>query len=59
LLSESLIETAKKQHSIKLHYVINVNEETGECSQSYYGGELVLKVKGINFADQIIITRAE
>lgn len=29
------------------HYTnLNIIEETGECSQNYYDGELILKVKG-------------
>tara|TARA_Y100000780_G_C13690523_1_gene419343 strand:+ start:487 stop:618 length:132 start_codon:yes stop_codon:yes gene_type:complete len=34
-----------------------VNEETGECSQSYYDGEVIQKVKGIWFAGKTFITR--
>jgi hypothetical protein len=46
-----------KDRPIKLHYALNVNEETGECLQSYYDGELISKVKGLWYAGQTIITR--
>jgi hypothetical protein len=36
---------------------LNVNEQTGECLQSYYDGELILKVKGLWFAGKAIATR--
>jgi len=51
------IESTPKSHPIKLHYDVNVNEETGECSQSYYDGELVTKVKGLLFEGKAFITR--
>jgi hypothetical protein len=51
------IESTPKSHPIKLHYDVNVNEETGECSQSYYDGELVTKVKGLFFEGKAFITR--
>ena len=46
-----------KDRPIKLHYDINVNEETGECSQSYYDSELIQKIKGIWFAGKTFVTR--
>lgn len=46
-----------KDRPIKLHYDVNVNEETGECSQSYYDGELIQKVKGLWFAGKTFVTR--
>ena len=42
---------------IRLHYELNVDEETGECLQSYYDGELIKQVKGLWFAGKTIITR--
>jgi len=51
------IESTPKSHPIKLHYDVNINEETGECSQSYYDGELVTKVKGLLFEGKAFITR--
>ncbi|MGO3785211.1 MAG: hypothetical protein ACTJIB_01370 [Pseudoalteromonas prydzensis] len=36
---------------------LNIVEETDECSQSYYDGELSQKVKGIWFADKTFVTR--
>ncbi len=46
-----------KDRPIKLHYDVKVNEETGECSQSYYDGELIQKIKGIWFAGKTFVTR--
>ena len=46
-----------KDRPIRLHYDLNIIEETGECLQSYYDGELILKVKGLWFAGKAIITR--
>lgn len=51
------IESKPKSHPIKLHYDVNINIETGECSQSYYDGELVTKVKGLMFEGLAFITR--
>jgi hypothetical protein len=51
------IEATPKTHPIKLHYDININEETGECSQSYYDGELVTKIKGLLCEGVTLITR--
>jgi hypothetical protein len=51
------IDSTPKHHPIKLHYDININLETGECSQSYYDGELVTKVKGLLFEGKALITR--
>ena len=51
------LHTKLKDRPIKLHYNFNVIEETGECSQSYYDGEIILKVKGVCFAGKAIITR--
>ena len=49
----------QKDKPIQLHYDLNVNEQTGECLQSYYDGELILKVKvkGLWFAGKAIVTR--
>jgi len=51
------IDSTPKDHPIKLYYDVNINEETGECSQSYYDGELVTKVKGLLFEGKAFITR--
>ncbi|WP_135474787.1 hypothetical protein [Pseudoalteromonas sp. KS88] len=51
------MNTKSKDRPIKLHYDVNVNEETGECLQSYYDGELIQKVKGIWFAGKTFVTR--
>jgi len=51
------IESTPKSHPIKLHYDVNINEETGECSQNYYDGELVTKIKGLFFEGKAFITR--
>ncbi|WP_179959174.1 type II toxin-antitoxin system RelE/ParE family toxin [Pseudoalteromonas rhizosphaerae] len=39
-----------KDRPIKLGSNLNIVEETAECLQSYYDGELILKVKGLWFA---------
>gem|GEM_PF-1530422 len=49
--------TKLKDRPIKLHYELNVDEETGECLQSYYDGELITKIKGLWFAGKTIVTR--
>ncbi|WP_282166618.1 replication endonuclease [Shewanella japonica] len=46
-----------KDRPIKLHYELNIDEQTGECLPSYYDGELTTKVKGLCFAGKAIITR--
>jgi len=51
------IKTPPKNHPIKLYYDVNINYETGECSQSYYDGELVTKIKGLWFQGKSLITR--
>ena len=51
------IKTPQKQQPIKPYYEVNVNNETGECSQSYYDGELIMQVKGLWFAGKSVITR--
>jgi len=51
------IESTPKSHPIKLHYNMNINTNTGECSQSYYDGELVTKIKGLLFEGKAVITR--
>ncbi|CAM3864039.1 hypothetical protein PMAG_a1463 [Pseudoalteromonas mariniglutinosa NCIMB 1770] len=51
------LHTKLKDRPIKLHTNLNIVEETGECSQSYYDGELIQKVKGLWFAGKAIITR--
>ena len=51
------IHTKSKDRPIKLYYENNVNEETGECLQSYYDGELIMKIKGLWFAGQTFVTR--
>jgi hypothetical protein len=51
------IESTPKSHPIKLHYDVNINMDTGECSQSYYDGELVTKIKGLLFEGKALITR--
>ncbi len=38
------IHTKHKNRPIKLYYDVNINEETGECLQSYYDGELIMKI---------------
>ncbi|GAA0818510.1 hypothetical protein GCM10009111_21290 [Colwellia asteriadis] len=47
----------KKDRPIQLYSDLNVNEQTGECLQSYYDGELILKVKGLWFMGRAIVTR--
>jgi hypothetical protein len=47
----------QKDRPIQLHYELNINEQTGECLQSYYDGELILKIKGLWFSGKPIITR--
>lgn len=47
----------QKDRPIKLYYDININEETGECLQSYYDGELIMKVKGLICEGKTFITR--
>jgi hypothetical protein len=51
------IESTQKSHPIKLHYDVNININTGECSQSYYDGELVTKIKGLFYEGKALITR--
>lgn len=51
------IHARKKDRPLQLHYDLNVNEQTGECLQSYYDGELILKVKGLWFMGKAIVTR--
>tara|TARA_R110000737_G_scaffold341368_1_gene365147 strand:+ start:4337 stop:6130 length:1794 start_codon:yes stop_codon:yes gene_type:complete len=51
------IHTKQKDRPIQLHYDLNINEQTGECLQSYYDGELILKVKGLWFAGKAVVTR--
>lgn len=53
------IETKQKSHPIKLYYDvnININIETGECSPSYYDGELVTKIKGLWCEGKALLTR--
>jgi len=51
------IEAKQKSHPIKLHYDVNINIETGECSQSYYDGELVTKIKGLWCEAKALLTR--
>jgi hypothetical protein len=47
----------QKDRPIKLYCDLNINEQTGECLQSYYDGELILKVKGLWFMGKAIVTR--
>jgi hypothetical protein len=51
------IHTKQKDRPLQLHYDLNINEQTGECLQSYYDGELILKVKGLWFAGKAVVTR--
>tara|TARA_B110000211_G_C14024315_1_gene529081 strand:+ start:578 stop:1087 length:510 start_codon:yes stop_codon:yes gene_type:complete len=51
------IHTKQKDRPIQLHYDLNINEQTGECLQSYYDGELILKVKGLWFAGKAVVSR--
>ena len=51
------IHARKKDRPLQLHYALNVNEQTGECLQSYYDGELIHKVKGLWFLGRAIVTR--
>ncbi|GGP59549.1 hypothetical protein GCM10009347_27460 [Shewanella algicola] len=46
-----------KDRPIKLHYELNIDEQTGECLPSYYDGEFTTKVKGLWFAGQAFLTR--
>ena len=46
-----------KGRPIKLHYECDINQNTGEYSQSYYDGEMLVRPKGLWFAGQIFITR--
>ena len=52
------IHTKQKDRPIKLYYDINVNEHTGECLQSYYDGELIMKIKGLIYAGKMFVTRS-
>ena len=51
------LHTKQKDRPIQLHYDLNINEQTGECLQSYYDGELILKIKGLWFLGRAIVTR--
>ena len=51
------LHTKQKDSPIHLHYELNINEQTGECLQSYNDGELILKVKGLWFLGKAIVTR--
>jgi hypothetical protein len=51
------LHTKQKDRPIQLHYDLNINEQTGECLQSYYDGELILKIKGLWFMGKAIVTR--
>jgi len=51
------LHTKQKDRPIQLHYDMNINKQIGECLQSYYDGELILKVKGLWFAGKAIVTR--
>jgi len=51
------IHIKQKDRPIKLYYDININEQTGECLQSYYDGELIMKIKGLVCAGKTFITR--
>jgi hypothetical protein len=51
------LHTKQKNRPIQLHYDLNINEQAGECLQSYYDGELILKVKGLLFLGRAIVTR--
>lgn len=57
LIAMGGIDTPQKQQPIKLYYEVNVNTETGECSQSYYDGDLIMKIKGLWFAGKSVLTR--
>jgi hypothetical protein len=35
-----------KDRPIKLHYELNIDEQTGECLPSYYDGELTTTLRG-------------
>ena len=39
------------------YYDLNINEQTGKYLQSYYDGELILKIKGLWFSGKAIATR--
>ncbi|WP_206486449.1 replication endonuclease [Thalassotalea sp. G2M2-11] len=52
------IHIKQKDRPIKLYYDININEQTGECLQSYYDGEIIQKVKGLVCAGKTFVTRA-
>ncbi|BDF95061.1 hypothetical protein KAN5_18990 [Pseudoalteromonas sp. KAN5] len=43
-----------KDRPIKLGSNLNIVEETGECLQSYYDSELILKVKGLWVAGKAV-----
>ena len=51
------IHARKKDRPIQLHYDLNIDEKTGECLQSYYDGELILKLKGLWFLGKAVVTR--
>lgn len=51
------LHTKQKDRPIQLHYDLNINEQTGECLQSYYDGDLILKIIGLWFLGRTIITR--
>ena len=52
-----LIQTKQKNQPIKLYYDVNINKETGECSQSYYDSELIMKIKGLVCSGKTFVTR--
>ncbi len=56
-LSMGGIHVRVKDRPIKLHYELNINQQTGECLQSYYDGELITKIKGLWCAGKTILTR--
>lgn len=49
------LHTKQKDRPLQLHYDLNINEQTGECLQSYYD-KLILKIKGLWFAGKAVVT---
>ncbi|MBB1334917.1 MULTISPECIES: hypothetical protein [unclassified Pseudoalteromonas] len=43
---------------IRLHTNLNIVAETGGCLQSYYDGELILKVKGLWLAGKAVFLQS-
>ncbi|EIW88000.1 replication protein A [Alishewanella agri BL06] len=47
----------RKEQTIRPHYDIEIDTETGQISTDYYDGFITIKLKGICYLGQAIITR--